>query len=134
MTTPPERWLLDTNVWVFGLRRDASFPACAQLLNRIGSFSILIPRQVLKELNLALAEDGMRDFYRLVNQCSEFIELSWDPAALDQVRFYQELGCRKGNAVIAAHAKTSAVTTIVSENRQFLQTLRNFDSQNRYFR
>lgn len=124
MTTPPERWLLDTNVWVFGLRRDASFPACARLLDRIGSFSVLIPLQVLKELNLALTEDEGRDFYRIVNQYSEFIELSWEPAAGDQLKFYQERGCRKGDAVIAAHAEVSEIRTIVSENRQFLQTLR----------
>jgi hypothetical protein len=52
MTTPPERWLLDTNVWIFGLRRDTSFPACGHMLDRIGLFSVLIPLQVLKELNL----------------------------------------------------------------------------------
>lgn len=124
MTTPLERWLLDTNVWVFGLRRDASFPACAQLLDRVGSFSVLIPLQVLKELNLALTEDEVRDFYRLVNQYSEFIELSWEPAAAEQVKFYEQRGCRKGDAVIAAHAEASGIRTIVSENRQFLQTLR----------
>lgn len=123
MTTPPERWVLDTNVWVFGLRRDASSPACAQLLDGIGSFSILIPLQVLKELNLALTEDEMRDFYRLVNQYSEFIALSWEPAAAEFVKFYEERGCRKGDAVIAAHAETLGAKTIVSENRQFLQTL-----------
>lgn len=66
MTTQRERWILDTNVWIFGLRRDDEFPACAQLLDRVGSFSVLIPLQVLKELNLALAEDEMRDFYDLV--------------------------------------------------------------------
>ena len=124
MTTPPERWLLDTNVWVFGLRRDDAFPACAQLLDHIGSFSVLIPLQVLKELNFALSENEMRDFYRLVNQYSEFIELSWEPAVLEQVKFYEQRGCRKGDAVIAAHAEASGIRTIVSENRQFLQTLR----------
>ena len=124
MTTPPERWLLDTNVWVFGLRGNTSFPACAQLLDHLGSFSILIPLQVLKELNLALAEDEMRDFYRLVNQYPEFIELSWEPVAPEQVEFYEQRGCRKGDAVIAAHAEASGIRTIVSENRQFLQTLR----------
>ena len=125
MTTPPERWLLDTNVWIFGLRRDDEFPACAHLLDRIGTFSVLIPLQVLKELNLALALDEMRDFYRLVNQYSEFIDLSWEPAVNERVKFYEELGCRKGDAVIAAHAEALEVKIIVSENRQFLQTLRN---------
>src|SRR6266576_6222820 len=78
MTIPPERWLLDTNVWIFGLRRDDEFSGCARLLDRIGSFCVLIPLQVLKELNLALTENEMRDFYRLVNQHSEFIEVSWE--------------------------------------------------------
>lgn len=124
MTTPPERWLLDTNVWVFGLRRDDAFPMCAKLLDRIGSFSVLIRLQVLKELNLALTEGEMRDFYRLVNQYSEFIELNWEPAEVEQVKFYEQRGCRKGDAVIAAHAEASGIRTIISENRQFLQTLR----------
>jgi predicted nucleic acid-binding protein len=124
MTTPPERWLLDTNVWIFGLRREVAFSACAQLLDRVGSFSAVIPFQVLKELNLALSEDEIRAFYRLTNQYSEFIELSWDPVPVERVKFYEKRGCRKGDAVIAAHAEAQGVTIIVSENRQFLQTVK----------
>lgn len=123
MTTRPERWLLDTNVWVFGLRRDKTFPACAQLLERVGSFTVVIPLQVLKEINLTLTENEMRDFYGLINQNSDLIELSWEPAPLERITFYQERGCRKGDAVIAAHAETLGLTTIISENRQFLRTL-----------
>jgi hypothetical protein len=98
VTTRPEQWLLDTNVWIFGLRRDKTFPACAQLLDRLGSFSVVIPLQVLKELNLTLTETEMRDFYRLINQNSDVIKLSWQPAPLERVTFYQERGCRKGDA------------------------------------
>jgi predicted nucleic acid-binding protein len=123
MTIPSERWLLDTNVWVFGLRRDKTYPACAQLLERLGSFSVVIPLQVLKELNLSLTETEMRDFYRLINQNPELIELSWQPAQLERVTFYQNRGCRKGDAVIAAHAEALGIKTIISENHQFLQTL-----------
>jgi predicted nucleic acid-binding protein len=122
MTTPPKRWLLDTNVWVFGMRRDEAFPACASLLDRIGSFSVYIPLQVLKELSLVLTEGEMRDFYWLVNKYSEFIELSWEPVTPQQIKSYEERGCRKGDAVIAAHAEISGIRTIISENRQFLQT------------
>ena len=124
MTTLTERWLLDTNIWVFGLRRDQAFSACIQLLDRVGSFSAVIPLQVLKELNLALTEDEMRDFYRLINQYPEFIELSWQPVSIEIVKFYEGHGCRKGDAVIAAHAEASGIRIIVSENRQFLQTLK----------
>jgi predicted nucleic acid-binding protein len=124
MITPPERWLLDTNIWVFGLRRDKAFPNCVQLLERIGSFSVVIPFQVLKELNLNLTEDEIGDFYNLINQRPEWVELSWSAAPTERVRFYEERGCRKGDAVIAAHAETLRVGSIVSENRQFLQTIK----------
>lgn len=123
MTTPHERWLLDTNIWVFGLRREEVFPNCAQLLARIESFGVVIPLQVLKELNLNLTEGEISDFYRLINQQPEWIELSWEVAPAERVKFYEERGCRKGDVVIAAHAESLRVGIIVSENRQFLQTI-----------
>jgi predicted nucleic acid-binding protein len=123
MTIPHERWLLDTNVWVFGLRRDSRFPACAELLERIGSFSVVIPRQLLKELNINLSEEESRDFYQLINQHPEIIEVNWEPASAPRVKFFEQRGCRKGDAVIAAHAEALGVKIIVSENRQFLRTL-----------
>jgi predicted nucleic acid-binding protein len=123
VTTPIERWILDTNVWVFGLRCDQGFPDCALLLDQIGAFYLVIPLQVLKELHLNLTEDEMRVFYQLINQCSEFAEQSWDSAPAERVGFYQQRGCRKGDAVIAAHAEALAVDYIVTENRQFLQTI-----------
>ena len=123
-TIPHERWLLDTNVWVFGLRGETRSPACAELLNRIGSFSIVIPLQLLKELAVNLTEDETRDLYQVVNQHPEIIEVSWEPAPLDRVKFFEQRGCRKGDAVIAAHAEVLGVRVIVSENRQFLQTLK----------
>jgi predicted nucleic acid-binding protein len=125
MIIPPERWLLDTNVWIFGLRRDTAFPACAELLDRLGSFSVLIPLQVMKELNVALAEDEMQAFYEMINHYPDHIDLNWQAASPERIRFYQNRGCRKGDAVIAAHAEQSGIGIIVSENRQFLQTLTN---------
>ena len=74
MTTPPKRWLLDTNVWIFGLRRDANFPACAELLDQIGLFSVMVPRQVLKELGLKVTVQEMRDFYQLLNNYPDYAE------------------------------------------------------------
>ena len=124
MITPPERWLLDTNVWVFGLRRHDAATACAELLERTGAFSVVIPLQVLKELNLNLTEEEINEFYHLINQQPEWVELSWTRATVDRVEFYERLGCRKGDAVIAAHAETLTATTIVSENRQFLRAIK----------
>ena len=129
MTIPLERLLLDTNIWVFGLRRDAAFPACAELLDRIGLFAVVIPRQLLKELNVNLSEDEIRDFYQLINQHPEIIEVSWQPAPAERVKFFEAKGCRKGDAVIAAHAEALEVSVIVSENRQFLQTIKDLPIQ-----
>lgn len=123
MTTPVDRWLLETNVWIFGLRRDPTLPACAALLNRIGSFVVIIPLQVLKELNLNLTEHEMRELYQLLNSYPDFIEVSWESASIERVRFFEERGCRKGDAVITAHAEMLGIKTIISENRQFLQTI-----------
>jgi predicted nucleic acid-binding protein len=123
MTTPTDLWLLDTNVWLFGLRRAEAFLACAELLDHIGSYSVMIPFQVLKELNVNLTEDEKRNFYQLINQHSEWIELRWEPAPAALVKFYERRGCRKGDAVIAAHAEALSIATIISENRQFLQTM-----------
>jgi predicted nucleic acid-binding protein len=124
MTSPPDRWLLDTNIWVFGLRRDEAFPNCARLLEHIGAFKVVIPLQVLKELNLNLSESELSDFYRLINQQPEWTELSWAAAPAERVKCYEERGCRKGDAVIAAHGESLRVGIIVSENRQFLQTIK----------
>lgn len=123
MTTLTDPWLLDTNVWVFGLRRAETFLACSELLDRLGSYSAMIPFQVLKELNVNLTADEKRDFYQLINDHREWIELSWEPAPVARVEFYERRGCRKGDAVIAAHADVLGVRTIISENRQFLQTM-----------
>jgi predicted nucleic acid-binding protein len=125
MTTLADRWLLDTNVWIFGLRRDPALPACAELLERIGSFLVTIPLQVIKELSLNLAEDEMREFYQLLNSYPDLVEISWGPAPIERVRFFEGRGCRKGDAVIAAHAEALGIRTIISENRQFLQTMEN---------
>ncbi|HXD33516.1 MAG TPA: type II toxin-antitoxin system VapC family toxin [Pyrinomonadaceae bacterium] len=123
MTIPPERWLLDTNIWVFGLRRNPSIPTCEHLLDRIGSFVVVVPLQVLKELNVNLREDEIRGFYRLIKKYPTLIELSWTIAPVERVKFYEQRGCRKGDAVIAAHAESLEVEIIISENRQFLQTM-----------
>ena len=95
MTIPHDRWLLDTNIWVFGLRRSADFPACAELLDRIGSFSIIVPLQLLKELNVNLSEDEMRYLYELINQYPDIIEINWERASADRIQFFQDQDVEK---------------------------------------
>ncbi len=129
MTTPIERWLIDTNVWIFGLRRDENFPESARVLDEIGSFLVLVPLQVIKELHLNLIDDEMKDFYRLLNKFPDCAEVSWERVPSERVVFCKDRGCRKGDAIIAAYAETLNADLIVSNNRQFLQTVTNLPAE-----
>lgn len=125
MPAPIERWLIDTNVWIFGLRRDQHFPDSIRVLANIGSFLALVPLQIITELHVNLSDDEMTRFYGLRNELREFISISWDMVSLERVAFYQERGCRKGDAFVAAHAEDLRAHLIVSNNRQFLGTIQN---------
>jgi len=122
---PTERWLIDTNVWIFGLRRDENYPDSVSVLEAIGSFVAVIPPQVLKELRVNLTDDEMKTFYRLLKNFPEGVELNWKKASAEKIQFYLNQGCRKGDAVIASYAETLTVQFIVTNNRQFLQTITN---------
>ena len=125
MPTPTERWLIDTNVWIFGLRRDHDFPESVTVLTNIGSFLALVPLQIIRELHINLRDDEMTEFYRLQNELREFVQISWEAVSGERIRFYRERGCRKGDAVVAAHAEALHADLIVSNNRQFLTTVEN---------
>ena len=129
MTTRIERWLLDTNVWLFGLRRDEQFQACAELLYLVGAFSVVIPLQILKELNANFTKEEARVFHQLVNDYPDLVELNWKPAPGERVKYFESRGCRKGDAIIAAHAEACKVDLIVTENRQFLQTITDLNAR-----
>lgn len=123
MPTPTERWLIDTNVWIFGLRRDEKSPDSIRLLQKLGSFTALIPLQVIKELHLNLTDREMAEFYGLLNHYPNRAELNWEEPTNERVAFYRKAGCRKGDAIIAASAERLRADLIISNNRQFLQTV-----------
>ena len=125
MNLPTERWLIDTNVWIFGLRRDERYPDSFAVLEAIGSFVALVTPQIIKELGLNLTDDEMKAFYRLLKNFSEGVQLSWQEAVPEKVQSYLDRGCRKGDAIIASSAEALAVHLIVTNNRQFLQTINN---------
>ena len=96
MTTLTDPWLLDANVWLFGLRRVEPFLVCAELLDHIGSYSVVIPFQVLKELNVNLIGDEKEDFYQLINQHSEWIELAGSRRPLRGSDFMKDAVAERG--------------------------------------
>jgi len=123
MTIGHEWVVLDTNVWIFGLRKQSDQPACAHVLQRVPQLHVKVPRQVLLELQTNLNGEEMRDFFRPIRRYPERIELHWDRVDLSRIRIYQQLGCKLGDATIAAHLETLAVEALMSENRDFLDEI-----------
>ena len=62
----------------------------------------------------------MRRLFRLLNRYPDRIEVHWDKVDVSLIRNYQQLGCKLGDAAVAAHMETLGVGTLVSENRDFL--------------
>lgn len=129
MITNSEWIIFDTNIWIFGLREEADRPACFQLLRHLPQLSVKLPRQILRELRANLTRDEMSDLFRLLNHYPERIEISWNKIELSLIRKYQSLGCKLGDATVAAHVEALGVKVLVSENRDFLTEIQGLPFQ-----
>jgi predicted nucleic acid-binding protein len=109
MTIGREWIVLDTNVWIFGLRNVPERPACAQLLRRLPDLFVKVPRQILLELRANLSHEEMGDFFRLVNRHPEQRKISWDKVQAALIHKYQQRGCKLGDATVSAHLEVSGV-------------------------
>jgi len=82
------------------------------------------PYQIFLELKANLDSDELKRFFRLVHLYPNRIELSWEKAELDLINKYRYLGCKLGDAAIAAHLEMMSITTLVSENRDFFEEVK----------
>ena len=111
---------LDTNEFIFALRKDASHPACETLLfDKLDELKIHLPLQILLELQHNLTDEEMR---RVLLAVMKAKAVTWDyaPAPLELVTRWEQRGAKKGDAVIAAHLEVAGVRYFVSENRHFI--------------
>jgi predicted nucleic acid-binding protein len=120
MTIGPDWVVLDTNIWIFGLRHQPEQPACAQVLQHLPRLHVKIPRQVMLELQANLRHEEMREFFRLLHRHPGQTDIRWEQVDLSRIRTYQRRGCKLGDAAVAAHLEVLGVGTLVSENRDFL--------------
>jgi predicted nucleic-acid-binding protein len=114
---------LDTNEFVFAIRRDPNYPACERLLfDGLIELNLYMPLQILLELQRNLSDEEMRGVLLAITRARSVI---WDyaPAGLERVAQWEERGAKKGDAVIAAHLEAHGVQYFVSENRHFLGEL-----------
>jgi predicted nucleic acid-binding protein len=120
MTIGRDWVVLDTNVWIFGLRNQPDRSACYQILQRLSRLHVKVPRQILLELRANLSREELRDLFRLFNRYPDQVDFRWEKVDLALVHKYQQLGCKFGDAAVAAHVEAMEVRTLVSENRDFL--------------
>lgn len=114
---------VDTNVWIFALRKESAYPACETLLfDKLPVLQVYMPLQIFLELQRNLTTDEMRQVVLALTQAQTVV---WDyaPARLDLIRQWEQRGAKKGDAVIAAHLEGAAIHYLVSENRDFLKEL-----------
>lgn len=119
-STRTEFVALDTNQYVFAVRRDASHPACRTLLfERVKDLRIFVPREVVRELRRNLIPSELQAALAPLRRA---IDVFWDYSGPPEETLlrYRTLGAKKGDAVIAAHLDAAGVGTLVSENRHFL--------------
>jgi predicted nucleic acid-binding protein len=121
-----DEWIvLDTNIRIFGLRRTPEFLACADLLQNLNRLQVVLPRQILQELQANLIEDELRELFRLLNRFAIRPKIDWQKAAAEIVAKYQQMGCKFGDAVVSAHLEELGIKTLITENRDFLEELAN---------
>jgi hypothetical protein len=48
----------------------------------------------------------------------------WNKVEPSLIHNYQQLGCKLGDAIVAAHVEAMNVKTLVSENRHFLEEIK----------
>jgi predicted nucleic acid-binding protein len=120
MTISDDWIVFDTNVFIFGIREDPKFPACIELLERIGELHIYIPRQIIRELQSNLLPDEVHELLGLFKRYPDHIRINWQTATLTLIEKFQRLGCKLGDAAVAAHLEEEGIETLISENRHFL--------------
>jgi hypothetical protein len=87
---------------------------------------VKVPRPIFRELRANLTEEEMRRLSRLLNRYPNRAAVYWDKVEISVIRKYQQLGCKLGDAAVAAHMETLGVGTLVAENRDFLYEIQGF--------
>ena len=114
---------LDTNVFIFALRQEPTYPACETLFfDKLNELQVYMPLQIFVELQRNLTGSEMRRVLRALTMAQA---VTWDyaPARVDLIRQWEQRGAKKGDAVITAHLEAATIRYLVSENRDFLMEL-----------
>jgi hypothetical protein len=115
-----EQLALDTNEFIFAIRREPQYSFCEILLfDKLHELNIYLPLQVLIELQRNLTEAEIRSIFLSLNQ-AKTVNWDYNLAPRDLIDKWKKNGAKKGDAVIAAHLEFANIQYLVSENRHFL--------------
>ena len=117
MTILSERVALDTNVFLLGLRK--GHPPSGRLLTYLDRLRLAIPQRVLRELFVNLTPAGMKGFCDLFDAQADIL-FDWTPPPANVAQRYLALGCKRGDAFVAAGVEALGATVFISNNRHFL--------------
>jgi len=118
-----ERIALDTNVFLLGLRK--AHPPSERLLTHLDHLHLVIPERILRELSANLDSAELNDFHDLFDAASDVL-FDWMPPPADRVEPYRALGCKRGDAFVAASLEVLGAATFVTNNRHFLREISGF--------
>jgi predicted nucleic acid-binding protein len=111
---------LDTNVVIFALRGTGNQQACRTLLfERLPELKVYLPLQVMLELDRNLTRREMQLLWRVFRGMPDLV-VDYQRAASERIRYWQQQGAKKGDAVIVAQLEARDIRLLISENRHFL--------------
>ena len=123
MTILNESIVLDTNVLLLGLRK-AHNPS-ESLLAHLDRLHLAFPARILRELAANLSHPEMQEFYDLFDATSD-VRFDWQPPPAEVVQRYRSLGCKRGDAFVAAGIEVLGAATFITNNRHFLREITGF--------
>lgn len=123
MTILNESVVLDTNVFLLGLRK-AHEPSEA-LLASLDRLRLAFPARILRELAANLTLREIHEFYDLFDATSD-VRFDWQSPPAEVVQRYRILGCKRGDAFVAAGIEILGAATFITNNRHFLREITGF--------
>ena len=105
--------ILDTNEYIYGLTGIKK--PCADLIGKLSTFKVKLPRIILDELHKNLSEDLLKDLYKLLRVAQ--VDIVGEKVSIDLVNKYK---LPYEDAIIASYCEHLLVDVLVSENRHFL--------------
>src|SRR5205085_12477811 len=94
---------LDTNQFIFAIRRSTEYSACREIIrHHIQKLDISLPLEILIELHRNLYPQEIKAAYRILRGARELVE-DFAPVETTMLEHYEHMGAKDVDARICAH-------------------------------